>query len=158
MKENNKNIKYEFTGVLDVEDTVRKIRDNKIKNGKYNGHSRYLWRALELRNMGLDNYEIAETLEKETSDKLTKSYIQNLFDSYKIESNPVKSGKKRTDASSIILDEETYRKIDIESLKTGCTPVIIMEELFDSTVNGIRYTDRRSLRKIWEASYAKYNA
>lgn len=150
-------IEYKYTGVLDVEKTVRAIRDEKIQKGRYNGHSKHLWRALELRNEGLDNYEIAEKISVEQNITMLKMTIQGLFDNELIESNPEKPRNKRITTSDIILDEETYNKLDIESLKSGKTPVVLMVEMLGGVVNGKEFTDKRALRKIWEASCAHYN-
>lgn len=152
----SENKEYKFKGQLDVESTIRKIRDDRIKNGRYNGHSKYLWRALELRNDGYDNFEIADKLSIENNSTVTKVFIQKLFDDCGIESNPLKPRNKRSTASEIIMDKETFDKVDIECLKTGQTPTIIMQEMLGGKINGVTYTDRRSLLKIWKASYNKY--
>lgn len=152
------NIEYIFTGKLNVEDTVRKIRDTRMQSGRYNGHSKYLWRILELRNEGLDNYEIAEKLSVENNTSINKQIVKNTLDAYKIESNPEKERNKRIRQTDIIMSKELFDKVDLESLKTGDTPAVIMQNMLGGNIDGVIYTDKRALRKIWDASYAKYVA
>lgn len=150
------NNEYIFKGKLNIEETIRKIRDTRMQSGRYNGHSKYLWRILELRNEGLDNYEIAEKLSIENNINITKQVVQSTLDTYKIESNTEKERNKRTRQSEIIMSRELFDKVDLESLKTGDTPAVIMENMLGGNIDGVIYTDRRALRKIWEASYNKY--
>lgn len=149
-------IEYKYKGTLNVLDTVREIRDAKVKKGKYNGHSKHLWRALELRNEGYDNYEIADKMSVESNTHINKTVIQQMFDNELIESNPEKTKNKRVSACEIILDRETFDKIDLESLKSGQTPTVLMVEMLGGEVEGKVYSDKRALRKIWEASYKHY--
>ena len=148
-------IEYKYTGKLDIRQTMREIIANKNKNGRYMGHSKYMWRALELRNDGYDNREIAEKLYVESGSSLNSSMIRNMFDNYLIESNPDKKGKVKT-ASDIILDEDFFYQIELESMQVGKVPYCYLLEVYGGKVGDREFKDKRALRRIWEASYEKY--
>lgn len=149
---------YKYTGKLDVEKTIREIRDTRMRDvnakRKYSGHSKYLWRALELRNEGLTNSQIADILSAENEVTINSSRIKDIFDDCGIESNSGRSIIRDSDLP--LLSREQFDKVDLENLRTGKSPSSLIEEFFDSTINGVKYKYNNQLMTIWEKSYMHY--
>ena len=154
MNKDKRNTEYKYTGKLDVEKTVRDIRDTRIKNGNYRRHSKYLWDILELRNQGLPNREIAEEQSKKYGRKVSRNEVDAIMKNYSIQPNKASYTREKIEIK--LLTEKEFNLIDLENLKTGIEPSLLIQSLLGGKVGGIEYKNNSVLTKIWKLSYEKY--